>query len=172
MMKRGMLLATALPVLALVAASAVSLPKKLAYNASKSAPVGFYWLDDRPIERGDYVFVHVPERVRQLVESREYLPPDMPLIKRIAGVEGDEICRGGDEIRINGESVARAQISDGLGRPMPVWRGCHLLHERRVFLLQDHQQSFDGRYFGPVDRRLIIGRATRLRLPWWKYEPS
>ena len=172
MMKRKVLLATALPVLALAVASAVSVPKKLIYNASDSAPVGFYWLDNRPIMRGDYVLVHVPERVRQLVESREYLPPDIPLIKRVAAVEGDEICRSGDEIRINGESVARAQISDGLGRPMPVWRGCHLLHERRVFLLQDHPQSFDSRYFGPVDRRLIIGRATRLRPLWRKDEPS
>lgn len=165
MMKREILIASALPVLALVAASAVSLPKKLVYNASESAPVGFYWLDDRPVERGDYVLVRVPERVRQLVGSRGYLPPDVPLIKRVAGVEGDEICRDGDEIRINGKSVARAQISDGLGRPMPAWRGCHLLYERRVFLLQDHPLSFDGRYFGSVDRHLIIGRAKLLRLP-------
>jgi len=38
--------------------------------------------------------------------------------------------------------------------------------------LQDHPQSFDGRYFGPVDRRLVIGRATMLRLPWRKHEKS
>ena len=65
MMKREVLFATALPIIALAVASAVSLPKKLAYNASKSAPVGFYWLDTRPIERGDYVLLHVPDRVRQ-----------------------------------------------------------------------------------------------------------
>lgn len=171
-MKREVLFVTALPIVALAVASVASLPKKLVYNASESAPVGFYWLDNRPVERGDYVLVQVPEWVRQLVESRKYLPPDVPLIKRVAGVEGDEICRSGHEIRINGESVARVRISDGLGRPMPVWRGCHLLHGRRIFLLQDHPQSFDGRYFGPVDRRLIIGRATRLRLPWRKCKPS
>ena len=36
---------------------------------------------------------------------------------------------------------------------MPDWHGCHILTEQTVFLLQDHPQSFDGRYFGPVDRR-------------------
>ncbi|CAN0597380.1 unnamed protein product, partial [Laminaria digitata] len=33
---------------------------------------------------------------------------------------------------------------------------------------QDHPKSFDGRYFGPIDRRLIIGRARLLRFSWWK----
>ncbi|HIP79865.1 MAG TPA: S26 family signal peptidase, partial [Kiloniellaceae bacterium] len=68
MTKRAMLIASALPVLALAVASAVNLPKKLVYNASESAPVGFYWLGDRQFERGDYVLIRVPQRVRQLVE--------------------------------------------------------------------------------------------------------
>lgn len=170
-MKRATLLMTAVPVLVLGLASVVSLPKKLIYNASESAPVGFYWRDDRPVERGDFVLVHVPERVRSLVAGRGYLPPDIPLIKRVAAASGDEICRRSHEILINGESVAIAHDVDGSGRSMPVWRGCHTLYERHIFLLQDHPQSFDGRYFGPVDRRLIIGRLTRLHLPWRKDDP-
>ena len=164
-MRRVVFLAAALPVLALGIASMVSLPKKLLYNGSASAPVGFYWLDDRPFQRGDFVALHVSERIRELVEDRGYLPPDVALIKRVAGGPGDEICRIGPEVRINGVTIAMAQIADGSGREMPVWSGCHVLHGRRVFLLQDHPDSFDSRYFGPVDRRLIIGRATRLRLP-------
>ena len=164
-MRRVVLLAAALPVLAVGFASIVSLPKKLLFNGSASAPVGFYWLDDRPFQRGDFVALQVPEIIRELVEDRGYLPPDVPLIKRVAGCPGDEICRIGLEVRINGVIIAMAQIHDGSGREMPVWSGCYVLHGRRVFLLQDHPDSFDSRYFGPVDRRLIIGRATRLRLP-------
>lgn len=171
-MKRAALLMTTFPVLALGLASAVSLPKKLIYNASESAPVGFYWRDDRPIEQGDFVLVRVPERVRGLVAERGYLPPDIPLIKRVAAASGDEVCRRSNAILINGERIATAQRVDGSGRSMPNWRGCHTLYERRVFLVQDHPQSFDGRYFGPVDRRLIIGRLTRLHLPWRKDDPS
>lgn len=170
-MKRATLLMASVPVLALGFASVVSLPKKLIYNASESAPVGFYWRDDRPVERGDFVLARVPERVRSLVAERGYLPPDIPLIKRVAAASGDEICRRSDEIFINGERTATVQIADRSGRSMPVWRGCHTLYERRVFLLQDHPQSFDGRYFGPVDRRLIIGRLTRLHLSWRKDDP-
>ena len=171
-MRRGPLVCAAIPVLALAVASTVSLPKKLVYNASASAPIGFYWLDDRRTKRGDYVLAHVPERVRNLVEERAYLPVDVPLIKRAAGVDGDVICRWGETVSINGNPVARAEKADGLGRPLPDWQGCHILTEQTVFLLQDHPQSFDGRYFGPVDRRLIIGRATMLRLPWRTREES
>lgn len=162
-MRRVVLFAAALAVLALGIASMVSLPKKLLYNGSASAPVGFYWLDDGSFQRGDFVALQVPERIRELVEDRGYLPPNVPLIKRIVGGPGDEICRIGLEVRINGVTIAMAQIVDGSGREMPFWSGCHVLHGRRVFLLQDNPDSFDSRYFGPVDRRLIIGRATQLR---------
>ena len=169
-MRCATLIAIGLPVFALAIASVESLPTKLIYNASESAPIGLYWIDDQPAERGDYVLVRVPDRVRNLVVGRGYLPPDTPLIKRILGVDGDVVCRRNREILIDGVTVAVAQISDGLGREMPVWSGCYVLHERCVFLLQQHPNSFDSRYFGPVDRRLIIGRATRLRLPLRKDE--
>lgn len=171
-MRRTPLLCAAIPVLALGVVSIVSFPKKLIYNASASAPIGFYWLDERPVKRGDYVLTRVPESARDLIEKRDYLPPDVPLIKHIAGVSGDEICREKGAILINGKAVAVAQTHDGLGRPLPIWQGCWVLSGDEVFLLQDHPRSFDGRYFGPIDRQLIIGRATRLRLPWRMREPN
>jgi len=171
-MRSLLLVGTTIPVLALAVASFVSLPKKLIYNASESAPVGFYWVDGKPISRGDYVVTRVPERVRDLVQDRGYLPPDVPLIKRVVGVEGDIICRRGREILMNGVPIAVAQLVDGLGRPMADWHGCNTLTEDRMFLLQDHPQSFDGRYFGPVDRSLAIGRAMRLRFPRRKREQN
>ena len=164
-MKRALLLGTAIPVLALGLASMVSLPTKLIYNASESAPIGFYWIDQEPISRGDYVYVRVPERVRDFIIERGYLPPDVPLVKRVIGLNGDRICRAGVEISVNGTIVASAKKRDGLGREMPGWHGCHIVTGRTVFLLQEHPRSFDGRYFGPVDRHLIIGRAMRLRPP-------
>ena len=171
-MRRVVLLGTAIPVLSLALASAVSMPKKLIYNASESAPVGFYWIDHEPVSRGDYVYVRVPRRFQKLVIERGYLPPNVPLLKRVVGLNGDRICRDGTEISVNRTVVATAKRHDGLGRKMPDWHGCHIITERTVFLLQEHPRSFDGRYFGPVDRRLILGRATRVRLRWRKDEQS
>ena len=115
--------------LALVISSFVRLPEMLIYNASASAPIGFYWLDDRATEGGDYVFVRVPERVLQLVEERGYLPPDVPLIKRVAAIGGDEVCRHRREILVNGTTMATAQEADSSGRRLPDWQGCSVLTE-------------------------------------------
>lgn len=171
-MKRNVVSVAATAILALCIVSPISLPTKLVYNSSPSAPVGLYWIDDGDAKRGDYVLVHVPDRMRNLIEERRYVPPDTPLIKRVAGAKGDRVCRQEGRILINDMVVAVARNTDGLGRIMPKWDGCHALSGARVFLLQDHADSFDSRYFGPVDRRLIIGRATYLRLPWRKHRPS
>lgn len=158
--------AMAIPVLALAAASVAELPTKLVYNGSASARIGFYWIDNVPVGRGDFVLMDVPDRVRNLVETRRYLPPGMPLIKRIVAVGGDEICRRKRQILLDGVTVAVARNEDRLGRPLPAWQGCKVLREDQIFVLQLHRDSFDGRYFGPADRSLIIGRAIWLRLPW------
>ena len=159
------LITIAIPVLLLAGATLLKLPKKLVYNPSESAPLGFYWIDQEPISRGDYVYVRAPERVRDLVIERGYLPPDVALLKRVVGLNGDRICRDGTDISVNGKVVASALERDSLGRVMPRWSGCRVLNEAEVFLLQDHPRSFDGRYFGPVDRRFVIGRARRLHFP-------
>lgn len=140
---------------------------RLVYNGSPSAPPGFYWVDDRPPEKGDFVLVRVPEELRTLVDRRGYLPQHVPLIKRVAGVDGDEICRRGEQILVNGKPAAKAKSVDGSGRPMPVWSGCKTLTEGELFVLQRHPQSFDGRYFGPIQSDLVVGRATLL----WKRAP-
>ncbi|WP_265518224.1 S26 family signal peptidase [Nitratireductor luteus] len=157
--------ATAVSMLALAAASIAELPTKLIYNGSASARIGFYWIDDAPVGRGDFVLMIVPDRVRNLVETRRYVPPGMPLIKRIVAVGSDEICRRKREILLDGVTVAVARNEDRLGRTMPAWQGCRVLREDQIFVLQAHPDSFDGRYFGPVDRSLVIGRAIWLRFP-------
>mgnify|MGYP000583099969 CR=1 FL=1 len=171
-MTRFVLATAAVAVIAVAVASTASLPIKLVYNGSASAPIGLYWIDSRPLGRGDFVLVRVPKRVRSLVEQRGYLPPDVPLIKRVAGVHGDQICRRDARISINGDVVATAQTVDPAGRVLPRWRGCHILTQRTFFLLGEHPRSFDGRYFGPVDRRQIFGRARCIALGWHRCDPT
>ncbi|MDA4848888.1 S26 family signal peptidase [Hoeflea poritis] len=160
------LIAVVLSSLAMVVSSSVDLPVRLIWNGSESAPVGLYRIDDQAPEIGDYVLVRLPDSIQDLVADRAYLPPDIPLIKRVVAAEGDTVCRQDREIVIDSVIVALARMEDRIGRSMPAWSGCYVLDERQLFLLQNHSGSLDSRYFGPVDRRLIIGRATRLRLPW------
>lgn len=137
----------------------------LVWNASASAPIGFWRIDPRArIDRGDMVLVHTPGSVRQLAARRHYLPANVPLLKRVVAREGSEVCALGPTIFIDGRLTATRHKADRQGRPLPWWHGCEHLHQGQLFLLMDHPDSFDGRYFGPVDETSVIGKATPLWL--------
>jgi len=135
----------------------------LVWNASASAPIGLYRvLPGKPI-RGDLVLVRTPSSVRQLAAERGYLPQNVPLVKRVAALDGDIVCAADDVISVNGRVVAERLARDRLGRPLPTWSGCHLLDGGKAFLLmKGRTDSFDSRYFGPVTTAAIIGRLAPL----------
>lgn len=150
--------------LGLIAWAAVSSPTpRIVYNASASAPLGFYRvLPVQPLRRGDLVLAHTPDSMRQLAARRGYLPATVPLVKRIAALSGDRVCATGKVIRINGVAFATRRAADGAGRPMPRWTGCRTLQSSEVFLLMAGvPNAFDGRYFGPSALRDVVGRLVR-----------
>lgn len=138
---------------------------RLIWNASASAPIGFWRIHPGArIRTGDMVLATTPASVRQLAAQRHYLPANVPLIKRVAARDGDEVCALGYEIFVNGRWVAERRAADRQGRPLPWWTGCERLRDGRAFLLMDAPDSFDGRYFGPISETAIIGKATPLWL--------
>jgi len=149
----------------IVLGSAVFPPApRLVWNASASAPIGLYSVSPGALpDPGDMAIARVPEPHRRLAATRHYLPMNVPLVKRVAAVAGDEVCALGQEIFVNGRWIAERRIADGAGRPMPWWSGCVRLRGRQLFLLMDTPTSFDGRYFGMTDSGDIVGKA---RLLW------
>jgi conjugative transfer signal peptidase TraF len=144
----------------------VTLPPtpRLVWNASASMPVGLYAVAPvGRVRRGDLVIAKLPPTFQKLAADRRYLPEDVPLLKRVAGVSGDVICARDEHILINGKLVATRRKADGQGRPMPWWRGCVRLRPRTLFLLvSDVPTSFDGRYFGITEQGSLIGNAHLL----------
>ena len=135
----------------------------LVYNASASAPLGFYRLVPGAIRRGDFVLSRLPDPVARFAAARGYLPLSVLLVKRVAAVSGDRVCAGSGAIRINDQAVALALARDGQGRPLAAWQGCRTLADDEIFLLMAGvSSSFDGRYFGPIPRAAIIGRLVPL----------
>lgn len=137
---------------------------RLLWNASASAPIGLYAVTPgAPLEPGDMVVAGLPEPWRVVAAQRRYVPVNVPLVKAVAAVAGDEICALGRNIFINGEWAAERRMVDAKGRTMPWWSGCIRLRGRQLFLLMPRSPaSFDGRYFGVTEGRLVIGRATLL----------
>ena len=163
---RGPLVAAAAG-LALLAASAFPRAAPVfVWNRTESLPGGLYLIAPRaPLRRGDIV-AYTPDPAESAwLEARRYTGPGWPLIKRIAGLEGDEVCRQAQTVQVNEVRVALARGADSDGRTLPVWSGCHVLGAQEVFLLGDHARSVDGRYFGVQARSRILGRARRLGLP-------
>ena len=141
-------------------------PPRLLWNATASAPAGFYLVSPGArLARGDMVVARAPYPARLLAARRHYLPMNVPLVKRVVGVPGDIICARGDRVTLDGEPVARRLSHDSMGRTLPWWQGCEGLLPGRYFLLMDKvPASFDGRYFGPVSEGAIIGKASPLWL--------
>lgn len=141
------------------------LAPRVVWNASASAPIGLWRIHPGArIRTGDMVLATTPASVRQLAAQRHYLPANVPLLKRVAARDGDEVCALGQGIFVNGRWIGERRIVDRQGRPLPRWSGCELLRNGRLFLLMDAPDSFDGRYFGPVDEAAVIGKATALWL--------
>lgn len=153
--------------------ASIVLPERrlLIWNVSASVPTGLYWLAaDEPLQIDHCVAIRPAPQIRHWMASRGYLPPGVPLIKRVAALNGQQVCRFRHGITIDGRLVALARARDTLGRPLPVWSGCRTLGSDTFFALNTHRaDSLDGRYFGPMPRSVIIGRAIPVRLhlrPW------
>ena len=157
--RKAIIISSVAAITAIGVASAVNFAPKLVWNASASAPIGLYRIANTAPETGDFVLVTPSSDAAKLIKERHYLPPGIPLIKRVAALSGDEICRENLTIFINGIPVANAQKKDSAGRDMPSWSGCLTLQNDQSFLLNEHEQSLDGRYFGATDASDVIGVA-------------
>ncbi|WFU14367.1 S26 family signal peptidase [Bradyrhizobium sp. CB3481] len=143
----------------------------LIYNASGSAPLGFYYLEQRLPARGELALFRPPPGIQLLIIAHGVLPVSVPLLKQVAAAGGDEVCRAKEPvgaISINGKVIAEVFEKDHKGRSLPTWVGCLRLVEGELFLLQPHPHSFDSRYFGPVLRCDILGVAH----PLWTWNPE
>ena len=150
------------------ASAAVDLPKALLWNTSASAPIGLYAVqraDD--LEVSDLVVIAPPPELAAFLAARGYLPKGVPLLKRVLALTGQTVCRDGPNILAYGVSVGLARIRDHAGRELPVWQGCRRIADGELFLMNwDAPDSVDSRYFGPLPRSSVIGRA----LPVWTDE--
>lgn len=140
----------------------------LVWNASASVPIGLYAV--RPIGAlavTDLVVARPPEPFANWLDEHRYLPKGALLIKRMAGLPGQKICRDGLSVSVDGIVMAQARERDHAGRALPVWKGCFTLRSGEVFLLNwDEPASLDGRYFGAFSIESLVGRAA----PLWTKE--
>jgi type IV secretory pathway protease TraF len=83
------------------------------WNVSASVPTGLYLIrGKRSIHVGERVAIEPPLGLRRLLAERGYLPVGVPLLKRVAAVSGQRVCRFAHGVTIDGQlvGIARAPL--------------------------------------------------------------
>jgi conjugative transfer signal peptidase TraF len=137
---------------------------KLIWNASASVPIGLYLVNPAgALHIGELVLVRPPEALAAFLAKRGYLAMDVPLLKHVLALPGQTVCRTGRTITVDGFAMGHALDRDYLGRILPSWCGCRIVADHEVFFMNwQSDNSFDGRYFGPLSVSTIVGRAAPL----------
>jgi conjugative transfer signal peptidase TraF len=143
-------------------------PPWLVWNASASVPIGLYAVDAIiDVQTGDLVVVTPPEPLAGFLANRGYLPRGVPLLKHVAAVAGQTVCRGGRSVTVDAIEMGEARERDRRGRALPDWEGCRVIRRDEVFLMNPQSaDSLDGRYFGPLPAASVVGRA----IPLWVHQ--
>ena len=116
------------------------------------------------IKSGDIIAMPMNSAARNYLVKKLGYPKDTMLIKRVAGLSGDLVCRHNSVVTINKRTLVAAR-SDQQGNLLPAWNGCRTLSTSEVFLLGDHPASFDSRYLGPVLQGELAG-IYRAAVTW------
>ncbi len=165
MNRRGYVATGGAAVLLLSALAVVPVMPRLVWNASASVPIGLYAIV--PVKRlavAELLAIDAPDPLAGFLAARGYLPHGVPLMKHVAALPEQRVCRTDRTITIDGVVIGEALIRDSRGRALPVWQGCRVIAAGEVFVMnRDVGDSLDGRYFGPLPTSSIIGRA----IPLW-----
>jgi conjugative transfer signal peptidase TraF len=143
-------------------------PPRYIWNASHSVPIGLYRL--QPVSKltvTELVAVQPPDLLAAFLDLNGYLPIGVPMLKRVLALPGQTVCRNGFTIAVDGIDAGQAHERDGRGRPLPVWRGCRVIADDQLFVMNwQAEDSLDSRYFGPLPTSAVIGKAV----PIWTSE--
>lgn len=135
-------------------------------NYTTSYPVGIYYNLYRDAHKGDLVTFCPPDNdIFQEALERGYLAVGFCpqgygfLIKKILAAKKDEVEFTPEGVFVNGVLIVNTapKLEDSKRRPMPRVSGKYVLGENEVLLLSDYNPwSFDARYFGILDRTVIM----------------
>jgi conjugative transfer signal peptidase TraF len=168
MTRFGYVMTTYFAVLGFAGAAVFPVSPKFIWNASASVPIGLYTVHPAgALNVTELVVVRPPEALASFLDERRYLPIGVPMLKRVLALPGQTVCRTDRTITVDGVTMGKTLDRDSRGRPLPVWQGCRVVASDEVFLMNwRSEDSFDGRYFGPLPASTIVGRAD----PLWTRE--
>lgn len=145
---------------------AIAQASGLRLNTTKSIPLGLYRTVDEPVTVGSYVMFCPPNKEPFLeAKRRGYLTTGFCaggfgyMMKKVLAAKKDVVRfdQVGVFVNTNLLALSKPLNEDGAGRPMPFVEPSEFsLKENELLLMSDvSATSFDGRYFGPVNKSQI-----------------
>lgn len=140
-------------------------------NTTLSIPVGLYWRVNHPVAKGAYVMFCPPQiGVFEEAKRRGYIGAGFCaggfgyMMKKVVATTEDRVDVGNDGVRVNGQLLVMSAplAADGSQRPMARFQAdSYVLSEHQLLLMGDcNPLSFDGRYFGPIQRGQVSEVVT------------
>jgi conjugative transfer signal peptidase TraF len=136
-------------------------------NTTPSIPLGVYQLTNEPLVKGAYVlFCPPPAPVFVMAKARGYVGAGFcpggygHLMKRLVAAKNDKVTINADGVAVNGQRLPLSKPIklDGGGRPLPHYAKSWVMDSDEVLVMSDSNSgSFDGRYFGSIQRSQIEG---------------
>lgn len=106
-------------------------------------------------ERGDVIVCHEPDE------------PERDVIKRIIGIPGDKVTLNSTDLWVNGVKLDEPYIREKYNPQATTF----MVQPNQYFVMGDHRlDSKDSRYFGPVPRDYIVGKAVFVYWPLNKWQ--
>jgi len=145
-------------------------------NTTSSYPRGIYWMTNDPIIKGSLViFCPTDIAVFRQAKERGYIGAGFCpggtsyMIKKILAAANDQVEMTDIGVFVNGTLLLNSKPmdtdSEGLALS-PIKADVTALNDHSVLLMSDYSsKSFDGRYFGLMDKKNIVS-VIRPILTW------
>lgn len=117
---------------------------KLIVTETNSVHYRVFWkTNETSVIKNDYVHY---ENVTELLAGKGV----KSVIKQVGCSAGNNLSKQGHLFRCDGMVIAETLEMDGKGNPLPRFTFNGLIPDGYMFLIGDHDRSFDSRYFGLV----------------------
>lgn len=122
MTRFGYVMTTYFAAMGVAVAAIVPVPVKLLWNASASTPLGLYDLTaPNGLKAGDLVAVRPPKPLADFMVRRGYIGRNVPLLKPVAALQGQQVCRVGRIVTVDGQRFPSLP-DEGTGWSYGAWR--------------------------------------------------
>jgi len=133
------------------------IPYKISVTLTPSLKHRVYWLIRNPdkVVRGDYVLFRHKE-----LSARMGMKKSEDVMKILGCNEGDLLTVDAEKkFYCNGEYLVRAKDISLKGEPLQHFVFNGTIPKGVMFVMGQHKDSFDSRYFGFVDKSRILAKA-------------